>query len=70
MMVVLVLMINCHVSENPKNGPVIPHKTMIVTAEIKVHGDPASSELLWANFRKNLRIVSFSLMLWSFLAFE
>jgi hypothetical protein len=40
MMVVLVLMINCHVSLNPNNGPVAAQITITETAIRKVPGRP------------------------------
>lgn len=48
-MVVLVLMINCQVSLNPKIGPEIPQTTSNPTAATKVTGCPDQWAQRWAN---------------------
>jgi hypothetical protein len=40
-MVVAVLITSCHVSLNPKNGPIAAHATMTPAAVMKVTGRPA-----------------------------
>jgi hypothetical protein len=58
MIVVPVLIINCQVSEKPKIGPVNPQARIMVRAAIKAHPDPAILEILAANFRKYLFILT------------
>jgi hypothetical protein len=45
-------MTSCHVSEKPKNGPVIA-QTMIVTTA-RTHARPTSREVIWAISEKSL----------------
>ena len=47
-MVVLVLMISCHVSEKPKNGPLAAHRTMTRQQMMNVAGRPAAWATLFA----------------------
>src|SRR5262249_4965237 len=42
-MVVPVLMTSCHVSENPKTGPVAPHTTIVARATANAHEPPVHS---------------------------
>lgn len=49
-MVVPVLMINCHVSENPKSGPDIAHKTTTAQQRRKVIGFPVVCAIALAAF--------------------
>src|SRR5262249_13697310 len=44
-MVVPVLITSCHVSENPKIGPVIPHTRTVSDAAIKAVGRPAALDV-------------------------
>src|SRR4030095_17224341 len=53
MMVVLVLITNCHVSENLKRGPVIAHKITTAQAMIKAAGRPAAFVTAVAILSKN-----------------
>ena len=53
MMVVLVLMTNCHVSEKWKIGPVVAQMMIIDRASKKAQGEPTADEVLLANLRKN-----------------
>jgi hypothetical protein len=48
MMVVLVLMISCHVSLNPKIGPVAAQTTMTRSARMKVMGRPLNRAAAFA----------------------
>ncbi len=48
-MVVPVFITNCHVSLNPKNGPVIAQTIMISTASTKVIGRPEIRDVFFAN---------------------
>ena len=48
MMVVPVLMTSCHVSLNPKSGPVAIQTTMTATARAKVRGRPQKCEAAFA----------------------
>jgi hypothetical protein len=54
MIVVPVLMISCHVSENPKIGPVTAHIMITSTASMKVVARPAANEILLAVSPNNL----------------
>ena len=52
MIVVVVLMTSCHVSENPKMGPEKAHSTIAKKASIKAQGEPTIDEVLLENLRK------------------
>jgi hypothetical protein len=58
MIVVPVLMTNCHVSLNPKMGPVMIHTAMIVTAQVNTRGRPQKCAADFANreYQAALRI--------------
>jgi len=56
MMVVVVLMTSCQVSEKPRNGPDIAHITIDARAITKAKGVPKSSEVVVENFRNNFFI--------------
>ncbi|MNY51331.1 hypothetical protein D3C86_1869080 [compost metagenome] len=49
MIVVLVLTINCHVSEKPSNGPLNAHSTRKQSAATNIHGLPRMVEILVVN---------------------
>jgi hypothetical protein len=49
-----VLITNCHVSENPNNGPVSPQIIIIIIAIIKANGLPVPLVTAWENLLKNL----------------
>ena len=55
-MVVPVLITSCHVSENPKSGPLISHTMTMPAAVMTVEARPAASEVLLASSPKNLEI--------------
>lgn len=42
------MMTSCHVSLNPKRGPVMPHTRMMVTARTNVTGRPEAREVHFA----------------------
>ena len=48
MMVVLVLMTSCQVSEKPKSGPVAAQTTMVAIARTDAQGEPTATEVLCA----------------------
>lgn len=50
--VVLVLMTNCQVSENLNSGPEIPQSMTIAAAPINVFGEPTTSEAILAKLLK------------------
>jgi hypothetical protein len=52
-MVVPVLITSCHVSENPKSGPVTAHTTMTRKAMPKAIGLPVAREVALAMREKN-----------------
>jgi len=52
-MVVLVLIINCQVSLNPKKGPAAAQTRMIATAITKVTGRPTVREVHFAIYLKS-----------------
>src|SRR5690242_16841835 len=52
--VVPVLMTNCHVSENPNSGPLVPQATTTPAANMKVEARPAANDVRLAKSPKNL----------------
>jgi hypothetical protein len=56
MMVVPVLMTNCHVSENPNNGPVTAQIMIVNEARTNVVARPAACEVRLATLPNNLAI--------------
>jgi hypothetical protein len=53
MMVVPVLITNCHVSLNPKTGPKNAQMTITATAPINVRGLPAAVDVAFENLVKS-----------------
>lgn len=49
-MVVPVFITSCHVSENPKSGPVTAQTITIVRAIKNALADPVAADILFANF--------------------
>jgi hypothetical protein len=47
-MVVPMLMTNCHVSEQPKKGPVTAHATTVIIAIMNAEGLPTPCDVLLA----------------------
>ncbi|WP_245520036.1 hypothetical protein [Rhizobium azibense] len=60
-MVVPVLITNCHVSENWKNGPDTAHTSTTVTQRIKAIGLPAALAVALANLAKSRSIAELSI---------
>src|SRR6476660_1762768 len=60
-MVVPVLITSCHVSENPKSGPLTAHTRTMPAAVMNVDARPAASEVLLASSPKNFEIPEDSL---------
>lgn len=52
MIVVLVLIISCQVSENPKMGPLTLHSNNAPSAATNIHGRPNHAETVVVNFVK------------------
>ena len=66
MMVVLVLMMSCQVSENPNIGPEIAQITMVPAAIINAQGLPVIFVTLVENLSKKLLIPFFFLAMFTF----
>lgn len=52
MMVVLVLIMSCHVSEKPKIGPLILHSTSAPSAATNIQGLPNHADIVVVNLVK------------------